>query len=95
MHDSQDQIEDTKGLNGDLGELRVTNLRLLWLSAKSRKTNISIGHNCITSVNVRSAASRLKGARARAAAEPCVCLWVCGVGGWEVASAWVRGAMQR
>ncbi|KAG2435580.1 hypothetical protein HYH02_011873 [Chlamydomonas schloesseri] len=56
-----DSVEDTKGNNGDLGELRVSNLRLCWISKKNRRTNICIGHNCITSVNVRAATSRIKG----------------------------------
>lgn len=54
-------IEDTKGNNGDLGDLRVTNLRLIWVSRKSKRTNICIGHNCITSVTVKAASSRLQG----------------------------------
>ncbi|KAG2502102.1 hypothetical protein HYH03_000594 [Edaphochlamys debaryana] len=56
-----DSVEDTKGNNGDLGEMHVTNLRVMWVSKKNKRTNISIGHNCITSVNVRAASSRLKG----------------------------------
>lgn len=58
----QEGIEDTKGNNGDLGDLRVTNLRLIWVSRKSKRTNICIGHNCITSVTVKAASSRLQGA---------------------------------
>ena len=59
----QDAVEDTKGNNGDQGELRVRNLRLLWVSKKSKRTNISIGFNCVTAVNVKEANSRLKGER--------------------------------
>ncbi|GLC40971.1 hypothetical protein PLESTB_000961300 [Pleodorina starrii] len=55
-----ESVEDTKGQN-DLGELRVTTLRVVWTSKKNRRTNISIGLNCITSVNVRATTSRLKG----------------------------------
>ncbi len=58
----QESVEDTKGNNGDQGELRVRNLRILWVSKKSKRTNISIGYNCVTSVNVKEANSRLKGA---------------------------------
>ncbi len=57
----QEGVEDTKGNNGDLGDLRVTNLRLVWVSRKSKRTNICIGHNCITSVTVKAASSRLQG----------------------------------
>jgi hypothetical protein len=62
---AQENVEDTKGNNGDLGELRVTNLRLVWVSKKNRKTNICIGHNCINSVTIKSANSRLKGEQHR------------------------------
>lgn len=58
---TQESVEDTKGNNGDLGELRATNLRIMWISKKSRRTNISIGLNCITSINTKAAKSRLKG----------------------------------
>lgn len=56
-------MEDTKGNNGDQGELHVRNLRLLWVSKKSKRTNISIGLNCVTAVSVKEAQSRLKGER--------------------------------
>lgn len=57
----QDPVEDTKGNNGDQGEMRVTNLRIMWISKKSRRTNISIGLNCITAITTKAAKSRLKG----------------------------------
>lgn len=57
----QDPVEDTKGNNGDQGEFVITNLRLLWISKKSKRTNISVGYNCVTAVNVKTANSRLKG----------------------------------
>jgi Bardet-Biedl syndrome 5 protein len=57
----QDPVEDTKGNNGDQGELRITNLRIMWISKKSRRTNISIGFNTVTSVTTKNATSRLKG----------------------------------
>lgn len=56
-----DPVEDTKGNNGDQGELRITNLRLIWVSKKTRRTNITIGFNCVTSINIKDANSRLKG----------------------------------
>merc|ERR1719161_1383268 len=39
----------------------VTNLRLMWTSAKSARTNLSIGFNCISSVNIRLVNSKLRG----------------------------------
>lgn len=60
----QDPVEDTKGNNGDGGRLSLTNLRLMWTSKKQHRTNISVGLNTITSIAVRAATSRLKGAHA-------------------------------
>ncbi len=54
-------MEDTKGNNGEQGELLVTNLRIMWISKKSRKTNITIGFNCVISLSIKVANSRLKG----------------------------------
>lgn len=57
----QDPVEDTKGNNGEPGELLITNLRLIWVSKKSKRTNISIGYNCVTNLQIKTASSRLKG----------------------------------
>ncbi|KAK3282283.1 Bardet-Biedl syndrome 5 protein [Cymbomonas tetramitiformis] len=59
--DSMDSVEDTKGNNGERGELIITNLRLIWWSHKNRRTNLSVGYNAIISINIRSASSRLRG----------------------------------
>ena len=59
--DSINSVEDTKGNNGDRGFLIITNLRLIWASHKAPQTNLSIGLNCITSCNIKSASSRLRG----------------------------------
>lgn len=59
--DSINSVEDTKGNNGDRGVLVVTNLRLLWTSAKTARTNLSIGFNCVTSINIKLVNSRLRG----------------------------------
>lgn len=56
-----DPVEDTKGNNGNQGLLQVTSLRLTWWSKKVKRTNISIGFNCVTALKVCSAESRLKG----------------------------------
>ena len=39
--DSMNSVEDTKGNNGERGELMITNLRMVWYSSRSRKTNLS------------------------------------------------------
>ena len=59
--DSINAVEDTKGNNGERGSLVITNLRLIWSSATSPKTNLSVGYNCVTSATVKNASSRLKG----------------------------------
>ncbi len=55
------KVEDTKGNNGDAGNLTITNLRVIWRSARSKRANLSIGYASITSMSVKQAASRLKG----------------------------------
>jgi Bardet-Biedl syndrome 5 protein len=59
--DSINSVEDTKGNNGERGILVVTNLRLIWTSAKNVRTNLSIGFNCVSSLNIRSVNSKIKG----------------------------------
>jgi len=59
--DNINSVEDTKGNNGERGALLATNLRLIWCSHKSPKTNLSIGYNCIVNMNIRYAESRLRG----------------------------------
>ena len=59
--DSINSVEDTKGNNGIRGSLSVTNLRLVWCSHRSSRTNLSIGYSCITRVSIMTASSRLRG----------------------------------
>lgn len=59
--DSINSVEDTKGNNGDKGALMITNLRLIWISHKHPRTNLSIGYNCIMNTSIRLANSRLRG----------------------------------
>eukprot|EP01112_Ceratiomyxa_fruticulosa_P009754 TRINITY_DN2556_c0_g2_i3.p1 TRINITY_DN2556_c0_g2~~TRINITY_DN2556_c0_g2_i3.p1 ORF type:complete len:235 (+),score=20.31 TRINITY_DN2556_c0_g2_i3:263-967(+) len=59
--DSIPNVEDTKGNNGDSGSLLVTNLRLIWISTKYPKTNLSIGYNCIVNTSVKLGNTKLKG----------------------------------
>jgi Bardet-Biedl syndrome 5 protein len=54
-------VEDTKGNNGEKGYLIITNLRLIWHSDKSPKTNLSIGYDCITNLEIKQTKSRLRG----------------------------------
>eukprot|EP00662_Eupelagonemidae_sp_cell21_P056551 gene56551-13655_t len=35
---------DTKGNNGETGQLRVTNLRIVWFCSKNVRINLSIGY---------------------------------------------------
>ena len=59
--DSINSVEDTKGNNGKRGFLVVTNLRLIWAQHNNPSTNLSIGSNCITSINIKTVRSKLRG----------------------------------
>jgi len=59
--DSMDSVEDTKGNNGERGELLITNLRMIWCSNKHARTNLSVGYSSVISINIRNATSRLRG----------------------------------
>ncbi|CAE7237262.1 bbs5, partial [Symbiodinium sp. KB8] len=63
--DRMNSVEDTKGNNGTRGTLLITNLRMVWISHKSFKTNLSVGYSCIQTITIRSAPSILR-ARAQA-----------------------------
>ena len=39
--DTINAVEDTKGNNGEKGQLSVTNLRIIWCSHKDPRTNLS------------------------------------------------------
>ncbi|KAJ3039314.1 Bardet-Biedl syndrome 5 protein [Rhizophlyctis rosea] len=56
-----DNVEDTKGNNGTTGRLTVTELRLLWVSSRHIVNNLSIGYATISSIQVSSAVSKLRG----------------------------------
>ncbi|XP_049783362.1 Bardet-Biedl syndrome 5 protein homolog isoform X5 [Schistocerca cancellata] len=51
--DKLDSIEDTKGNDGDIGRLIVTNLRIIWHSLSTPHFNLSIGYNCVVTVTTR------------------------------------------
>lgn len=40
--DSINSVEDTKGNNGERGSLMITNLRLMWISHRASRTNLSM-----------------------------------------------------
>ncbi|KAJ3035797.1 Bardet-Biedl syndrome 5 protein [Rhizophlyctis rosea] len=54
-------IEDTKGNNGTIGRLTVTELRIIWVSSAFLISNLSIGHSTITSIKTTSTLSKLRG----------------------------------
>ena len=55
------QVEDTKGNNGEMGKLLITNIRLIWASKKYKRINLSISLNNILSISVKSVHSKLRG----------------------------------
>jgi Bardet-Biedl syndrome 5 protein len=59
--DHHEGVEDTKGNNGERGTLVVTNLRVIWFSKRSRRTNLSIGYNSVSNISMKTASSRLRG----------------------------------
>jgi len=59
--DAINAVEDTKGNNGEKGQLSVTNLRVIWIAHRDARTNLSIGLSCVQSTSIRSAQSRLRG----------------------------------
>jgi Bardet-Biedl syndrome 5 protein len=62
--DTLASVEDTKGGSGARGQLTVTNLRLLWVSHRSPRQNMSLGWDCVVpgrGLAVRSATSRTRG----------------------------------
>eukprot|EP01063_Lacrimia_lanifica_P015363 TRINITY_DN22152_c0_g1_i1.p2 TRINITY_DN22152_c0_g1~~TRINITY_DN22152_c0_g1_i1.p2 ORF type:complete len:344 (+),score=133.69 TRINITY_DN22152_c0_g1_i1:70-1101(+) len=56
-----DSIEDTKGNNGEKGQLTVTNLRMIWCCTRDYRINLSIGYDCIISITIHTANSRIRG----------------------------------
>ena len=59
--DALGDVEDTKGNNGDHGHLTVTNLRIIWISSKNKKINLSIDFGCLVNLTIRLVESRLRG----------------------------------
>lgn len=59
--DSMNNVEDTKGNNGDRGNLIITNLRLIWFCEKDKMINLSVGFDCVLSNETKDVQSILKG----------------------------------
>ncbi|XP_061413364.1 Bardet-Biedl syndrome 5 protein homolog isoform X2 [Lethenteron reissneri] len=59
--DTMESVEDTKGNNGESGRLVVTNLRVLWNSESFYRINLTIGFNCVISIEKRLVNSKLRG----------------------------------
>lgn len=59
---SQDGVEDTKGNPGEDGLFLLTNLRLIWMLGRDKRTNLSIGLDTIQNISIKSTESRLTGA---------------------------------
>lgn len=55
-----DNVEDTKGNNGDQGHLRITNLRLVWYAISSPRINLSIGWMAIYGITTKNASSVIR-----------------------------------
>lgn len=60
--DSINSVEDTKGNNGDQGNLIISNLRLIWFSDQNQRVNLSVGFDCILNTEIKETNSLIKGA---------------------------------
>ncbi|CAI2375368.1 unnamed protein product [Moneuplotes crassus] len=59
--DSIANVEDTKGNNGDKGNLLITNLRIIWFCDDNKKINLSVGYDCILNSEIKDNNSLMKG----------------------------------
>ncbi|KAF0978855.1 hypothetical protein FDP41_001925 [Naegleria fowleri] len=59
--DVLENVEDTKGNNGEKGRCVITNLRLIWICSRNPKINLSIGYNTMVNIKIQTGSSRLKG----------------------------------
>jgi Bardet-Biedl syndrome 5 protein len=44
-----------------MGNLLITNLRLIWISATNQRVNLSVGYDCILGTEVKATQSQVKG----------------------------------
>ncbi len=59
--DTLNNIEDTKGNNGDLGTMIFSNLRMLWYLGSNFKINLSIGYDCIVGYDIKTIETKVSG----------------------------------
>lgn len=59
--DSIPNVEDTKGNNGDRGNLLITNLRMIWFCDDNKKINLSVGYDCVLNSEIKDTNSLIKG----------------------------------
>jgi Bardet-Biedl syndrome 5 protein len=59
--DSINSVEDTKGNNGDKGNLLISNLRLIWFSDSNQRINLSIGFDNILNSEIKETNSLQEG----------------------------------
>lgn len=54
-------IEDKKGNEGEVGTLLISNLRIIWYCNTNQRVNLSIGYDCILSIEIKIAYSNSQG----------------------------------
>lgn len=59
--DKISNIEDLKGNNGDIGQIIITNIRLIYSSNQNKKSNISIGLSTIQDISSNFISSTISG----------------------------------
>jgi len=59
--DNIENIEDTKGCNGDIGIMLLTSLRMIWYCQSNVKINLTIGFDCILSSEIKQCSSKVIG----------------------------------
>ena len=59
--ESLKNIEDKKGNEGEYGTLLISNLRMIWSCNTNSRINLSIGYDCILSIEIKIAYSNSQG----------------------------------
>jgi Bardet-Biedl syndrome 5 protein len=54
-------VEDTKGNNGMRGILKISNLRVVWITPRTNSLNLSIGLKSVVDVKKKNTQSKLRG----------------------------------
>lgn len=55
------RVEDTKGNNGLVGTMMLTNLRIIWYASTRQERNLSVGFFTIKNITIKEANSKLGG----------------------------------